>query len=198
MRGLFDYIVTPLGERYNNEVEVEDGKNLILNTEISNHEYINRIGKVLQVPYGVATPVRKGYEVLVHHQVFRRWYDMKGREKNTRSFINEDKYLLQQDQLFLYRKEGGDWNTMPGYSFIQPVENDDRFSIDKEKPLVGFVRYSGSPLMVGKLVGFSPGDEFEFVVDGVRMYRVMDKYINIEYEYQGNEKAYNPGWAQGS
>ncbi len=123
---------------------------------------------------------------------------MKGREKNTRSFINEDKYLLQQDQLFLYRKKGGEWNTMPGYSFIQPVENDDRFSIDKEKPLVGFVRYSGSPLMVGKLVGFSPGDEFEFVVDGVRMYRVMDKYINIEYEYQGDEKAYNPSWAQGS
>ncbi len=57
---LFNYIVTPVGQRYNNEVEVEEGKNLILNTEIANHEYINRVAEVIQVPFGVGTPVRVG------------------------------------------------------------------------------------------------------------------------------------------
>lgn len=195
MRGLFNYIVSPIGDRYNNKVQVEEGKDLIINTEISNHEYVNRVAEVVQVPIGIATPIRRGQEVLVHHQVFRRWYDVKGRERNSRAWANEDKYLVEQDQVFLYRNAGEEWNPMPGYCFVQPIENDDRFSLDAEKPLVGVVRYSGIPLMVGKLVGFSPNDEFEFIVDGVRLYRVMDKYINIEYEYQGDEKAYNPSWA---
>ena len=37
----------------------------------------------------------------------------------------------------------------------------------------------------------------EEVIDGDRLYRVMNKFITIKYEYQGNEEAYNPSWAQG-
>ena len=36
----------------------------------------------------------------------------------------------------------------------------------------------------------------EHIVDGERLYRVMNQFINIKYEYQGNEKEYNPSWAQ--
>ena len=36
-----DFIVSPIGNRYNNSVRVDD-KELILNTEIFNHQYINR------------------------------------------------------------------------------------------------------------------------------------------------------------
>ena len=48
------------------------------------------------------------------------------------------------------------------------------------------------------LVGFSPDDEYEFVIDGQRLYRVMTQFITIKYEYQGNEEEYNPSWAQSS
>ena len=41
MRSLFNFIVSPDGERYNNSVKVGD-KDLILNTEIFNHQYVNR------------------------------------------------------------------------------------------------------------------------------------------------------------
>jgi len=47
------------------------------------------------------------------------------------------------------------------------------------------------------LVGFSPDDEYEFVIDGQRLYRVMTQFITIKYEYQGDEEEYNPSWAQG-
>jgi len=27
------------------------------------------------------------------------------------------------------------------------------------------------------------------------LYRVMDRFINVEYEYKGDEEEYNPSWA---
>ena len=49
-----------------------------------------------------------------------------------------------------------------------------------------------------ELVGFTPNSEYEFVINGERLYRVMNKFITIKYEYQGNEEEYNPSWAQSS
>ena len=40
MNAYRDFIVAPIGQRYNNVKRVDD-KELILNTEISNYEYIN-------------------------------------------------------------------------------------------------------------------------------------------------------------
>ena len=50
----------------------------------------------------------------------------------------------------------------------------------------------------GDLVGFLPNSEYEFVIDGERLYRVMTNFISIKYEYQGNEEEYNPSWASSS
>ena len=52
--------------------------------------------------------------------------------------------------------------------------------------------------LIGCLVGFHPGSEYEFVVDGQRLYRVLSNLITIKYEYQGNEEEYNPSWAESS
>ena len=73
------------------------------------------------------------------------------------------------------------------------------FNIDKEKPLIGILKYAGDDLHAlglneNDLVGFSPYSEFEFVIDGERLYRVLTNSITIKYEYQGQEKEYNPSW----
>ena len=47
----------------------------------------------------------------------------------------------------------------------------------------------------GDLVGFRPSSEYEFVIDGERLYRVLSNFITIKYEYQGDEEEYNPSWA---
>ena len=95
MKAYKDFIVSPIGERYNNSKKVDD-KELILNTEIFNHQYVNRLAKVIATPLLFQSPINVGDEVIVHHNVFRRWHDVKGREKNSKSYWKEDKYLIQK------------------------------------------------------------------------------------------------------
>lgn len=205
MKAVFNYIIAPVKERYNNKkvIQTEEGeKEMILNTEIFNHQYVSRNAVVLATPTQVKTPVKVGDEVIVHHNIFRRWHDVRGVERNSSSFISEKEYLCSPDQLFLYKRDG-DWMAVSGYSFIQPVVSNDSFSTEVEKELVGIVRYIDDSdyeiVSVGDLVGFTPSSEFEFIVDGVRMYRVLTKDICFNYgEHGGEEKAYNPSWAKGS
>ena len=46
MKSVYNFVVTPKGERYNNTKKL-DGGELILNTEIYNHQYVNREARVL-------------------------------------------------------------------------------------------------------------------------------------------------------
>jgi hypothetical protein len=193
MQALYDYVIQPLGERYNNEKSVGD-KNLILNSEIYNHEFINRKAVVVSTPKNVKTELKAGDIVIVHHNVFRRWYNVKGVEKNSRSYFKEDKYFVKHDQIFAYQLNNK-WRALKGYCFVKPIKSTDKFSEDKEKPLVGIVKYTDGCVDVGDLVGFVPSSEYEFVIDGERLYRVMSKFITIKYEYQGDEEEYNPSWA---
>ena len=195
MKAYKDFIVSPIGERYNNSTKVDD-KELILNTEIFNHQYVNRLAKVIATPLLFQSPINVGDEVIVHHNIFRRWHDVKGREKNSRSYLEENKYLIQSDQIFLYKNKN--WKATPGYSFIKPLKSINDFSAEGERPLVGVIKYSDGTFNKQELVGFRPRSEYEFVIEGERLYRVLNKFITIKYEYQGNEEEYNPSWAQSS
>ena len=196
MRGVYDIIAKPSGSRYNNVKKVGVDKELIINTEVFNHQYVNRCA-VVEIPPKI-NPLRlsKGDEILLHHNVFRRWHNMRHVEKNSRGYLKEDQYLVQPDQVFLFKKKGKDWECVSGYCFIQPIKPSDTFySMDKERPLIGIVRHTDGTVENGDLVGFSPSSEFEFIVDGKRVYRVLSKSITIKYEYQGDEEEYNPSWA---
>ena len=191
MKAYKDFIVSPIGERYNNSKKIGD-KELILNTEIFNHQFINRLALVLETPILFDTPISKRDQVILHHNVFRRWHDVKGREKNSRSYWKEDKYIISADQIFLYKKK--DWMAMPGYSFVQPIISSNNLTIEEEEPLMGIIKYTDGVFNKNELVGFTPNSEYEFIIDNKRLYRVMTKFITIKYEYEGNEKEYNPSW----
>ena len=195
MKAYKDFIVSPIGERYNNSKKVDD-KELIINTEIFNHQYINRLAKVIATPLLFQSPINVGDEIIVHHNVFRRWHDVKGREKNSRSYWKEDKYIVSEDQIFLYKKDN--WIATPGYSFVKPLKAINNFNIEEERPLIGIIKYSDDTFNKEELVGFDPVSKYEFIIDEERLYRVLNKFITIKYEYQGNEEEYNPSWAQGS
>ena len=193
MKAYKDFIVSPIGERYNNSKKVDD-KELILNTEIFNHQYVNRRAKVIATPLLFQSPLNVGDEVIVHHNIFRRWLNVKGVEKNSRSYWKDNKYIISEDQIYLYKRK--DWIAMPGYSFVQPIKCDNNLTGDSEKPLVGIVKYTDGTYNLNTLVGFTPSSEFEFIINGKRLYRVLNKFITIKYEYQGNEEEYNPSWTQ--
>ena len=192
MKSVYNFVVTPKGERYNNTKKVGD-LNLILNTEIFNHQYVNREAVVVSTPIIGDTNIKIGDTVIVHHNVFRRWHDVKGREKNSKSFFNESTYLINYDQIFLY-KRNNKWKAPKGYCFVKPLKAIDKFNIEQEKPLQGIVKYSDGSVNVNDLIGFTPNSEYEFIVDGERLYRVLSKFITIKFEYQGNEEEYNPSW----
>ena len=193
MQSIFDFIIKPKNKRYNNTKQIGDSE-LLLNSEISDHQYVSRNGIVVSIPKQEDTEIKIGDEVIIHHNVFRRWYDVRGIERNSRSYWERDKYFVKSDQIFLY-KQNKEWYTPKGYCFVKPIKSNN--IIDKEVPLRGIIKYVDKELKnIHKedLVGFTPSSEYEFVIDGERLYRVRSKNLTIKYEYQGEEKEYNPSW----
>jgi hydrogenase maturation factor len=198
---IHDFIVKPVGDRYNNKVKVGD-KELITNTSIETFKAVNNIAEVVSVPLLTKTNVKVGDYVVIHHNVFRRFYDMKGKAKNSRSYYDEDLYFVSIDQVYLYGKPGK-WKSFGDRCFIQPIKNNDNLSLEKERKLIGILKYGNSSLNElkinpGDLVGYKPFGEFEFIIDGQRLYCMKSNDIVIKYEYKGDETEYNPSWAKSS
>ena len=199
MQSIFDFIIKPKNKRYNNTKQIGDSE-LLLNSEISDHRYISRSGIVLGLPKAEKTNIKIGDEVIVHHNVFRRWYDVRGIEKNGRAYYKEDKYFVRPDQIFLY-KQNNKWIALDGYCFVKPIVSNNILLNEKEIPLRGIIKHVDKNLKdiyKEDLVGFTPSSEYEFIIDGERMYRVPTNSISIKYERQGNEKEYNPSWTESS
>ena len=206
MRSVYDFIISPKESRYNNIKKVGD-KDLIINTEIYNHKYVSRNAIVKSIPIVIPTKIQIGDEVIVHHNIFRRWLDVKGVERNSKSFIDENTYCVKQDQIFSYKrktyKRKSKWLPVDGYCFVKPIKNKDIYLNQQEKELVGIIKQVDTKLKKfgikeNDLVGFVPNSEYEFVIDGERLYRVLSNHISIKYEYQENEEEYNPSWASSS
>ena len=201
MQSLFNFIVQPKNKRYENEVDI-DGKKLIVNTTMDDHKYVSRIGVVKSVPIVGQSQIQVGDEVIVHHNVFRRFYNVKGVEKNSSSYFKEDLYFCYHNQIFLY-KRNNQWKAPFEFCFVKPIENKTKFITDqKERPLIGVLKYGNSSLDAfkiseGSLVGFSPSSEYEFIIENDRLYRMQTNDITIKYEYKGDEVEYNPSWASG-
>ena len=197
MHSVFNYLVAPKGDRTTGKKTI-DGQELLLNTDLQNHEYTNRIGSVLSLPLANKyKELKEGDDVIVHHNIFRRFRDIKGLEKNSKNYLSEDVYLVQPDQIYAYRRND-EWMALEGFCFVMPVKETKMFSVDFEKPLRGIVKYGNKNIEIDTLVGFRPNSEYEFVIDGQRLYRVPTTSITIKYGHKGNEEEYNPSWAQGS
>ena len=187
MKSIFGFIIEPIGSRYNNVKKIGE-KELVLNTDIFNHKYINRKARVISAPIlNNNTGVKNGDEIIVHHNVFRRWYNQAGIEKNSSSFISENTYNIYADQIYAVKRKDT-WQPLDGYIFLQPLKNNDNFSVEKEK-FIGQVVYGNKTYKKGDILGFvHVGARYEFVIDGQRLYKVNLNQITIKYEYQGNEE----------
>jgi len=201
MTSVFNFIVKPVGNRYDNEIKV-DGKSLILNTKIESFKSVNNLAEVVSIPLAYSTSIKVGDFVVIHHNVFRRFYDMKGKQKDSRSYFMNDLYFCDIDQIYLYKRDK-EWISFGDRCFIKPLKNIDHLKLDKEQSLIGILKYGNSSLEAlkineGDLVGYTPNGEFEFVIEGQRLYCMKSNDIVIKYEYKGNEAEYNPSWTQSS
>ena len=199
MTSVFDFIVKPVGGRYENSIEVE-GKELILNTKVETFKSVNNTAVVVAIPLAYKTDIKVGDTVIIHHNVFRRFYDMKGKQKNSRAYFKEDLYFCSLDQIYLYKTDAK-WKSFGDRCFVKPLKNIDHLKLDKERKLIGILKYGNDSLKEleinpGDLVGYTPFGEYEFIIDNQRLYCMKSNDIVIKYGYKGDEEEYSPSWAQ--
>jgi hypothetical protein len=93
--------------------------------------------------------------------------------------------LIDEDQFFLY-KQDGKWHTYDRYCFVKPIPATESY-IKKpftNEPLMGEMVYPNAYLIEqgvrqGDKVCFKPDSEYEFEVDGEKLYRMYDHQITI-------------------
>ena len=201
MKSLYDFIVKPLGETYDNTINIDDTK-LILNNNVESFKFVNNYAEVISTPLMLETPVNVGDIILVHHNVFRRSYDMKGKQKNGRAFFVDDLYFVSIDQVYLYKNKNG-FNPFGNRCFVKPIKSKNVLDNEKEQSLVGILKIGNSSLEAlginqGDLVGFKPNSEFDFLINKERLYCMKSNDIVLKYERKGDEEEYNPSWAESS
>jgi hypothetical protein len=179
MKSFSTFLVSPKdGKSYDNEIVLGDGRSFVVSNSIENHEMTQRHAVVISVPHGDESGISSGDEVIVHHNVFRRFYDVKGREKTSSSHVIDNVYSVTPDRVYLFRKPGGEWMAPKPFMFVIPALNTDPFSKEYNQAFTGTVAYSCDPdINVGDEVGFEKWCEYKFKIDNQWMYRMFLKNI---------------------
>ena len=197
MKSLYSFIIKPYDNKYNNTVKV-DNVDLIVNSNIESHLHVSKKAVVVETPAAFKTEIKKNDVVYVHHNIFRRYYDIKGIEKPSSTFFKDDLYFANIEQIYMYNSEPN-----LDYCFVMPVKNKNLFETSKEELQAGIVKYPSKQLVnlgvkKGDLITFTPDSEFEFIINGERLYCMKSNDIALTNEYEGNEEENNPSWAEGN
>jgi hypothetical protein len=185
MRSPYNFIVTPLkNKRYNNTTEIGD-VDFITSVSQEDHLASNRLATVVATPLYYNGEIQKGDTLLVHHNVFKFYYDMYGRQKSGRSYLTENLFLIDNEQFFLYKKDNK-WKSHSKYCFVKPIKLEESFMYKggNEEPLVGEIKYTNKELISlgvneGDKISFTPDSEYEFNIEGEKLYRMFTKNITM-------------------
>jgi hypothetical protein len=186
MRSPFYFIAKPVnGKRYDNTKEI-GGVDFIVSTSEEDHRFSNRFAEVVELPLDYTGPIQKSDTLLVHHNVFKFYNDMKGRQKSGKSFFKDDLFFIEPDQFFMY-KHNSTWYAYDKYCFVKPIGITESY-IKKpfsEEPLMGIMKYPNEYLLKkginpGDMICFSPDSEYEFTVDDEKLYRMYDHQITMK------------------
>ncbi len=106
MKSPTQFIVKPVnGSRYNN-TKLIAGIEFIINTSEEDYNFSNRYAEVIETPLNYKGPIKNGDTLIVHHNVFKFYNDIKGRRKSGKSFFKDDLFFIDEEQFFLYKSEG--------------------------------------------------------------------------------------------
>lgn len=183
MKSPFYFMVRPYnGRRYDNLKDI-GGSQVIISVSEEDHTVSNRLAEVISTPVGYEGDISPGDFLLVHHNVFKFYNDMRGVQRSGRSFLKDDIFFVDTEQFFMHKKNGI-WKAVDRYCFVKPVENikSSIMSFGREESLIGEMAYPNDYLVnmgvkSGDFVVFPPYSKYEFNVDGERMYRIYDHQI---------------------
>lgn len=180
----FAHIIVEAPDAYHNEKKIAKGVNIVVNTNIEDVEFVNRIATVKAAPEG--TILEPGDLVICHHNVFRHRRDTVGERIKSDFFIDRGEYFVPPDMIFAYKRGDSEWEALAPYFFVKPIENEEKvteagiYLLPPEKYKVGeaIVRYSNKQLREewdvheGDTVGYGKNQEYKFEIDGELLYRV--------------------------
>lgn len=175
------YMIKPLGSEYNNSKKYGE-VDFIVNTTIEDAQYVNRLGIVSAAPKG--SEISVGSKVITHHNVFRTYFDMKGNQRKSNEYFRDEAYIVDPEKIYMY-DSGQGWRCTKDYVFVAPIpylHNGNIYRSDKEKEEhVGIIKHS-SVYPEGTQVGFTKNSEYQFEIDGEKIYRMRLKDICIKFD----------------
>jgi len=185
MKAPKEFIVEPFeGGRYKNTKNIS-GVDFVTSTSEENHQASNRVANVVATPLNYKGPIEVGNKLIVHHNVFKFYNDMKGRRRSGKSYLKDNLFLVDNDQFYMY-KQKGKWHSHDRYCFVEPIAKEDSFLFKRftEEPLMGKMKYPNEYLlskgvMPGSKVSFKPDSEYEFEINGKKLYRMFDHQITL-------------------
>tara|TARA_R110002012_G_scaffold22228_2_gene77245 strand:+ start:1786 stop:2349 length:564 start_codon:yes stop_codon:yes gene_type:complete len=185
MQALHSFIVTPVNKKRYNNTKTISGVEFITSSSEENHKASNRKAIVISLPLKYNGPIQPGDILLVHHNVFKFYNDMKGRQRSGKSYFKDDLFFVDNDQFFMYSHKGK-WYSHDRYCFVKPIDKEKSFLFKrfKEEPLMGTMKYPNDYLLSKGVkkdmkVSFKPESEYEFEVDGEKLYRMYDHQITL-------------------
>lgn len=177
------FIVKPVNDQRYNNTKTINGIEFVVNATTESHLHANREAEVVELPMNYKGDIKKGDTLLVHHNVFKFYYDTKGRLASSGNFLKDNLFLVDQENFFMVKSDNT-WRAVDRFCFVEPIPVTKTAFLKNtdEEPLTAIMRYPNEYLMSlgvepGDKVIFKPEMEYEFEVDGKKMYRMFDHVI---------------------
>lgn len=184
MKSPYCFIIKPIdGRRYDNIRSYGD-VDFVISASQEDHTVSNRFAEVVSLPHYYNGPVKVGDIIVVHHNVFKYYYDMKGRQKSSWNHIMDDLFLAEVDQAYMYIRDN-EYHAISPYCFVKPIDSEDKVisKIGRYEELWGEMVYKNPDLKgvdVGDIVSFTPDSEYEFRINGEVLYRMYNRNICLK------------------
>lgn len=120
--------------------------------------------------------------IVVHHNVFRSSYDMRGRLKKSNYLIENSLYYVEPDRVYMIMRDG-EWKMFGDYAFVEPVKRStDGYQSNSSMYIemvgrVSMIDESFDGVSVGDLITFQKDSEYEFRINEQKYYRIPTKNI---------------------
>ncbi len=186
MKSPYNFIVSPFGEQYKNTKNI-GGVELIVNTSMEIAKYVNREAVVIELPIYYEGDIKVGDIVIIHHNIFRTYYDMKGRQTRSPEYFRDDIYIVNPERIYLYKRDGI-WKSHLNYCFVKPIstiQDSEMFNTDKEQKHTGELVYLSKKqeeegFKKGDMIAFTKNSEYGFEIDDEKLYRMYDRDVVIK------------------
>lgn len=180
MQSAINFLVKPKNQLYANTTTVH-GIELTTSTSIEDANDVSREAIIVGLPKTYAGEIQIGDEVIVHHNIFRIFYDHKGEAVQSSFYIKDNIFYVEPELIFM-RIRDGKYEATDENVFIKPIEEDDFWHGKREKQHTGIVKFANKKLIeggidVGDSIVFRRNCEYQFILEGEKLYKMSNHRI---------------------